>query len=236
MSRRSDGVHDHHMIRDDLFTHIHKALRKGLFDLTVLTGATDWDDADEVAHLGARWRQLHALLESHTRHEDDHILRLLDGQGGPAPAAPTEEQHRDLDDLLGHVAQQFDAVLAEPDPAGGLALYRDLARFVAAYLPHLHEEETEVMPAIWQRCSDADIAATRAAFMAEITPQESALSMELMLPALDRRTRAELVGGLAARAPAPVVEGVMAVAARVLPAEDVERLRVAAGLATTVPA
>ena len=220
------------MIRDDLFTHIHKALRKGLFDLTVLAGATDWDDPDEVALLGTRWRELHALLEGHTRHEDDHILRLLDGREDERSTASTEEQHRDLDDLLGHVAQQFDAVLAEPDPAAGLALYRDLARFVAAYLPHLHQEETEVMPAIWQRCSDAEIASTRAAFMAELTPQETALSMELMLPALDRRTRAELVRGLAARAPAPVVEGVMAVAGRVLPAEDVARLRAAAAEVT----
>ena len=234
MSPVATGVHDRHMIRDDLFTHIHKALRKGLFDLTVLTGATDWEDPDQVALLGTRWRQLHALLESHTRHEDDHILRLLDGRDGGGPTGLTEEQHRDLDDLLGHVAQHFDVVLTEPDPAAGLALYRDLARFVAAYLPHLHQEETEVMPAIWQRCSDAEIAGARAAFMAEITPEESALSIELMLPALDRRTRAELVGNLASRAPAPVVEGAMAAAARVLPAEEVARLRAVAEAAGQV--
>ena len=223
------------MTRDDLFTNIHKALRKGLFDLTVVTGATDWDVPAEVAALGERWRRLHALLESHTRHEDDHILRILDGTDRPPATVVTEEQHRDLDDLLTRVATQFDAVLARPDAAAGLALYRDLARFVAAYLPHLHLEETEVMPAIWSRCSDAEIAATRAAFMAAITPEDSALSMELMLPALDRTTRAALVGGLAARAPRPVVEGVLAVAARVLPAEDVAPLRAAAESAVPSP-
>ena len=33
------------LTRDDLFTTIHKALRKGLFDVTVRAGATDWTHA-----------------------------------------------------------------------------------------------------------------------------------------------------------------------------------------------
>ena len=219
------------MDRDDLFTSIHKALRKGLFDVTVLAGATDWTDPDDVSLLEARWRPLLALLESHTRHEDDHIFRILDGRS-PTETVVTEEQHRDLDDLLAHVAERFDAALARPDAAAGLALYRDLARFVAAYLPHLHHEETEVMAAIWARCSDAEIAATRAAFMADITPEESALSLELMLPALDRTSRAGLLSALASRAPAPAVEAVLAVAARVLPDAEVAHLRSAVAVAS----
>jgi hypothetical protein len=72
---------------------------------------------------------------------------------------------------------------------------------VAAYLPHLHDEETTVMNRIWATCTDDELAATRAAFMAEITPEERALSMELMLPALDPVTRDELVKRIASMAP-----------------------------------
>ena len=185
------------MTRDDLFTHIHKALRKGLFDLTVLAGSTDWTDPAEVSALEDRWRPFVAFLRSHSRHEDDHILRILD-RDEPSATAVAAEQHEDLDALLDDLDGRFEAGVSAPDPAMGLALYRDLARFVAAYLPHLHEEETTIMERIWARCSDEEIAATRAAFMAELTADEMAMSMELMLPALDRTTREMLLARVAA--------------------------------------
>lgn len=185
------------MTRDDLFTVIHKALRHGLFDVTTRAGATDWDDADDIRMLEEKWRPLLALLQSHARHEDEHIFRLLDGRDGAA-LDHVSEQHRDLDDLLDHLAGSFDRLVRRPDPAGGLAFYRDLARYVAAYLPHLHEEETVVMARIWEACTDDEIAATRAAFMAEITPEEQSTTMALLLPALDRPTRHALMANLEA--------------------------------------
>ncbi|MQY07451.1 hemerythrin domain-containing protein [Actinomadura macrotermitis] len=210
------------MERDDLFTLIHKALRRGLFLVTMRAGATDWTDPEQVAGLQAEWRPLLALLRVHTEHEDEHILRVLD----PYEHAATDviaDQHRDLDDLLEHLAESFDK--APGDPAAGLDLYRDLARFVAAYLPHLHEEETGVMPRIWAHCTDAEIAAARAAFMAATPPGVQATTLELVLPAVDPATRAALVTGMARTAPPPVVDGVLAIADRVLDAPSATALR-----------
>ena len=179
-------------MRDDLFTHIHRALRKGLFDVTVAAGATDWTDPADRTRLAERWRPLAALLRSHTRHEDDHILRLLDAHDA-RPAAVAAEQHHDLDDLLDELDATVEAAVASGTAAAGLTASRDLARFVAAYLPHLHQEETQVMPAIWAACTDDEIAAARMAFMAEIAPEEMAYTIDLMLPALDPLTRSELL-------------------------------------------
>ncbi|WP_459803885.1 hemerythrin domain-containing protein [Herbidospora sp. RD11066] len=211
------------MERDDLFTHIHKALRRGLFEVTMQAGATDWTDPADVERLAARWRPLLALLRSHSEHEDRHILRVLD----PYEHQATEsiaEQHADLEELERHLADAFEALAAHPDPAAGLAFYRDLARFVAAYLPHLHEEETVVMPRIWARCTDEEIAAARAAFMAEMTPRIQAISLELMLPSLDRPTRIALVR----RMPPQAVTGVLAIADRVLDPADAAELHTVA--------
>jgi hypothetical protein len=177
--------------RDDLFTNIHKALRVALFELTAQAGRTDWGDPSDVEALESTWRPIHALLDAHTSHEDRYILRILD-QHDPSVTAAAGEQHRDLDDLLDHLAARFDAVLAAPDPADGLELYRDLARFVAAYLPHLHVEETQIMPAIWASCDDEEIAAVRTAFMADTAPDVMETSMRYLLAALDRPTRALL--------------------------------------------
>lgn len=215
------------LVRDDLFTHIHKALRLGLFELTAQAGRTDWADPAEVAALGERWRPLLALLRAHTEHEDRHILRILDGVD-PETTEPAGEQHRDLDDLLDDLADRFTAVLAAPDPSAGLDLYRDLARFVASYLPHLHGEETVVMARVWELCGDEEIALTRARFMADTTPDVMATTLEYMLPALDRPTRHALVARLAATAPPPVLQGLLQIGERVLDPAALADVRVVA--------
>jgi Hemerythrin HHE cation binding domain len=183
--------------RDDLFTYIHKGLRLGLFDITVQAGCTDWADPAQVTDLGERWRGLLTLLRAHGDHEDRHILRLLDSHD-PFATEPTAEQHRDLDDLLDDLANRFEAVLAAPGMAPGLDLYRDLARFVAAYLTHMHDEETRVMGRIWACCTDEEIAGARQRFMAGMSPQVQALSLEYTLPALDGPTRTALEARLQA--------------------------------------
>lgn len=185
--------------RDDLFTSIHKGLRLGLFDVTVQAGRTDWADPAQVTELGERWDGLLTLLRAHGDHEDQHILRLLDPHD-PLATESTAEQHRDLDDLLDDLAERFETVLAAPGMASGLELYRDLARFVAAYLTHMHDEETRVMGRIWACCTDEEIAGARQRFMAGMSPRVQALSLEYTLPALDGPTRMALEARLKAAA------------------------------------
>jgi hypothetical protein len=110
-----------------------------------------------VIALGERWHGLLTLLRAHGGYEEQHILRLLDSHD-PIATEPTADQHRDLDDLLDDLSERFENVLAAPGAAAGLGLYRDLARFVAAYLTHMHDEETRIMARIWQCCSDEEIA------------------------------------------------------------------------------
>lgn len=180
------------MSRDDLFTSIHKGLRKGLFDLTVQAGRADWDDPVDVADLRQRWSALRSLLEGHSEHEDRHIFRLLDTHDATA-LGPVEADHVALDHQLTELDTRFDAAFATPGASLGLDAYRALTLFVAAYLAHIHREETDVMRSIWQQCSDEEIASARAGFMAEITPDHVALSLELMLDAVEPATRAALV-------------------------------------------
>ena len=188
--------------RDDLFTSIHKGLRLGLFGITVQAGRTDWADPAQVTELGERWDGLLTLLRAHGDHEDQHILRLLDSHD-PFATEPTAEQHRDLDDLLDDLAGRFETVLAAPGMASGLELYRDLARFVATYLTHMHDEETRVMGRIWACCTDEEIAGARQRFMAGMSPRVQALSIEYTLPALDGPARTALEARLKAAAAVP---------------------------------
>lgn len=220
----NDRMEPGHTGRDDPFTPLHKALRRGLFEVTMQAGATDWNDPAEVVSLADRWRPLLALLRAHTEHEDRHILRALDPYGHGATASITE-RHAALDDLLDQLAEDFDRLVIFPYPAGGPAFYRDLNHFVAAYLPHLHEEETQIMPRIWARCTDEEIAAARAAFVAGTPPEVMHTALELMLPSLNRPERDALVGRMAATAPPETVARVLAIADRVLPDAAAASLR-----------
>jgi hypothetical protein len=213
-------------VRDDLFTHIHKGLRLGLFEFTINVGRTDWTDLAAVAEIGEQWWPLLDLLRAHTQHEEGHIFRLLDAYD-PIAVEPATDQHHDLDDLLDHLADRFDYGLAEPDAAAGLMLYRDLTRFVASYLPHLYDEETRLMARIWECCSDEEIATTRAAFMADMTPEVQGVSLRYLLPAIDQPTRRVLAAGLAGAPPAAAA-AVMALADQILSPLDAADLRAAA--------
>lgn len=216
-----------HVGRDDLFTHIHKAIRRGLFDVTVQVGRTDWSDDLDVGEVLRAWGPMLALLRSHTRHEDEHLLRPLDAVDAPV-AGRIDDEHRHLDDLLDAVADALSLAVTTRDPLDGLAAYRDLNRFIAAYLPHLHEEETEVMPRIWESCTDEQIAATRGAFMATLSPEESMQSVSMMIPAVDPATRSEIVARIATVAPPVVLDTVLAAAEAALGADVAEALRAVA--------
>ena len=168
--------------RVDLFTDIHKALRKGLFDLTVQAGATDWDEPDAVEALAAAWELLVELLRCHTVHENDHIFRLLHGTANAA-AAP-EDDHRDLDDLLDDLDERFTALRADASAPAALDWYRDLNRYIAATLEHLHVEETVVLPALWAVRSDEELNDCRAEFLAVTPPSVMETTVQLLRGAL----------------------------------------------------
>lgn len=173
--------------RTDLFTHIHKGLRRGLFELSMVAGSTDWTSHAEVERLAEHWVPMLELLHAHTRHEDDHIFRLLDGR--PEATSLPEDDHRDLDDLLADLEERFVALQARPDGGEGLRWYRDLNRYIGTTLHHLHEEETIVMPALWRTHSDEELLACRARFLAETSPSVMSTSLRLMLSSLDTATK-----------------------------------------------
>ncbi len=184
-----DGMTDSAVLdtRVDLFTHIHKAIRAGLFEIGVLAGATDWSRPEDVARLEASWAQMTELLHSHTEHEDRYIFRLLDGT--PAEGLLLDDDHRELDALLADLEREFPALRGDGDR---LRWYRDLHRYVAMTLQHLHEEETVLLPALWAHRSDEELLACRAAFLAETPQTVAATTLRLARQAIDPATRRAL--------------------------------------------
>jgi hypothetical protein len=201
--------------RDDFFTLIHKGLRRELFAVTTMAGSTDWTDQTAVAAVGDRWCELHHLLEIHPAHEDEHFFPLLEGRA-PDVLASVESQHHELDATLTKLGEVIRGALTTPSEAGGLNVHRELSEFVGRYLLHLIDEETIVMPAIWQHCSDDEIGRARAAFLAAMPPDDASLSRAVMLPAMSPAERVQMFEIVRAAAPPPVFASMVEQAHQVL--------------------
>jgi hypothetical protein len=175
--------------RHDFFTVIHKGQRKELFAATILAGTIDWEDDNAADEFVALWSKLTSMLAAHAAHEHKHFFPLLD-QHAPAIVAQVESAHDDLEHELTTLTEAIAAAASTRSREQGLTVYRRVSAFVANYLLHILDEETIVMPAIWEHCSDAEISAARRAFQADQSPAGAVRSRRAILNAI---TQAELV-------------------------------------------
>lgn len=198
--------------RLDLYTEVHKGLRAALFEVSRLTGQVDWGDMDEVEDLLEAWLGLLELLRAHVAHERDIVHPLLDLRlPGVARAlnADHELQEALLEDLEGHFEHLLEVDEAALRQAMGLEFYRGLNSFVALYLPHLHEEETRVMPSLWAVARPDELAQALSAIIGSMSPELLLAYMDEMLPAINHHERQLLLTGLQHVAPAEVFDAVL---------------------------
>jgi len=99
-------------------------------------------------------------------------------------------------------------------------VYIELASFTSAYLAHQDLEERLVMPALEQAIGLDAVLGIHGAIVGSLTPEETATSMPLMLPAMNLDDRVELLGGMRANAPAPAFAAVWSIANSVLAPSD----------------
>jgi iron-sulfur cluster repair protein YtfE (RIC family) len=175
--------------RHDFFTVIHKGQRKELFAATILAGTINWEDTTAANDFVALWSKLTSMLEAHAAHEHKHFFPLLD-QHAPEIVAQVEAAHDDLEHELTTLTDRISVAATKRSRDHGLAVYRQVSAFVANYLLHILDEETIVMPAIWQHCTDAEINAARLSFQADQSPAGVVRSRRAILTAI---TQAELV-------------------------------------------
>ncbi len=175
--------------REDLLAHAHAALRCGLFEAATALGATEWTSAAESSRAVERWQTVRRLLELHARHEDEAILPLLAGHD-PLLVARVAAAH----DRFTATLDDIDALVgAGLDGDTGPRLALAVRRFTVAYLAHLEEEEAEVLPALWNACSDDELRDCRARFLTIAAPGDLVEMQVLMLPAIPAPARRAVI-------------------------------------------
>lgn len=192
------------MNRLDVYTAVHKMQRARLFELTVEAGKSDPADPLATGRMASAVNSLAAELVAHGEHEERFIHPLLRAHS-PRLADMLDAAHAELDTRLDHLrglaaAHAAAADAAAPDDPN--VLYRALAAFTAAYLEHLAVEEGEALPALWDGCSDEELAGILASFKGSRSDVENLTSLLAQLPTLNPVEMNRMVAaGLAVPAP-----------------------------------
>jgi hypothetical protein len=209
----------------DIYRDVHKGIRSELFAVTSAAGAVDPGDHDAVAATTARFGGLVTFLVAHAEHEEEFLQGLIEVHA-PQLAAIVMRDHRWLECQMAQLEvladQAVDAAGSSGDDARRLVhkLYLGLASFTSDYLGHQSFEELEISPALSIAIGPDELAAIDAAIVASIAPEDAAVALGLMLPAMNVDDRVELLGGMQVGAPPEVFAATMGLAETLLDAPD----------------
>jgi hypothetical protein len=215
----------------DLYRDIHKAIRAEMFRVTQLAATVDPSDLRARTAFAAEVEGLVHLLELHAEHEDHAVQPALEACR-PDLAATIAADHILMDARYAQL-RAVAAAAADATEDARVAMhhaYLALASFTGAYLAHQHTEEQVVMPALEAEIGVDAVITIHGHIIGSIPPPEMAASLAVMLPAMNIDDRAEMLGGMRAKAPAEVFQGVWGLAGTVLDPADYAALGARLGL------
>lgn len=218
--------------RYNIYAYIHKGLRMFMSDTLCRLGSADPRDLAGTREAIAQVRTLVRMCASHLKHENDFIHAAMESRRpGSSAALAKEHDHHTwaLGEMTG-LAHAAETATEQERPEALAQLYRYLALFVAENFTHMNVEETEHNAVLWATHSDAELAGIEQVLVASIPPEESALTMRWMIPAMNAAERAAKLGPIRQHAPAPVFGMLMQIARENLPAGEWRKLQQDLGL------
>jgi hypothetical protein len=187
--------------RVDLFSLIHKGLRKLLFETAMEVSAIDFVLDDGIERAEQAIRGCFAFLREHAEHEDRAIEPWI-ARFSPEVAAALAAEHIALE----KAAIGVESLLPRLAGAGaglrlemGAELQRRLHLLVADQLRHLEREEREANAVLWANLPDQNLSEIRSGITSRIGPARLSEWDELLGRALNGRERAALVGSTTTR-------------------------------------
>lgn len=197
---------DEGVSRIDLYVGIHKALRALMVDVLTAVGRMDTEDESEFEWVSSRVLQLAEVCTSHLMHENEFVHVALEARqpGVSARIAQEHVEHGAAIAELENTVLRMRASQGEHRARAALALYRQLALFVAHNFEHMHVEETAHNAVLWAHYSDEELLALHGRILASLPPEENLFTLRWMIPAMTPAERLQVLGGMKAHAPAPV--------------------------------
>ena len=193
-------------MRFDMFTPIHKALRRSLFETAIALGRTDFAvRRTRPPPPSTRSPTAWSFLREHAEHEDRQVLPEI-ARLAPELAAiirdepPRAGAGRDRGRQPVAAAGGAAGRRAEERQALGGELLRRFHVFLADELLHMDREERELNALLWARLTDAEIMAISNRITSSISPERMRTWGELLMPALNGPEREAMLARAAAAA------------------------------------
>lgn len=160
----------------DIFTNVHKGLRRALFEVSVALGRADGEHGREHA-ARAMLRDVLHFVAHHGENEDLLLLPLLEARA-PAVFGRIRDDHARIDGMLA-------ALLDAHATAATDELYRRTCEFTAVYLEHVREEE-RLEPVIREVLTLDECVDFGRGSIARTVPEDQRMMLGWMLPAMTR--------------------------------------------------
>jgi hypothetical protein len=160
----------------DLFTNVHKGIRRALFETCIALGRAG-DDQPRAAAARAMLGEVLHFVAHHGENEDLLLLPLLERR---APEV-FERIHTDH----ARVGEALEALRASIDTAAIADLYRRTCDFVGLYLEHLRDEES-LEPRIRAALELDELIGFGRGSVERTAPADQRMMLGWMLPAMTR--------------------------------------------------
>lgn len=213
--------------RPDIYTKVHKGLRKALFDLSNATGNTDYHNDESIISLAKQFNEVIKFLEEHGRNEELYQLPLLESKF-PGAAKHDNSEHELIEKKLIILKRSFNNLIAAVNherKLKGEVFYHLLSEFISDYLNHMREEEIETANLFYEHCTDEEITSSFKKIVANTSPQDMMMMLKYMIPAVNHPERVELFIGLKQNAPQPAFNAVLILAQSLLTIQEWENLK-----------
>lgn len=177
----------------DIFSNVHKGIRKALFDACLALGRAG-ADLERGAAARALLKDALRFVAHHGDNEDQLLVPLLEARA-PELAKRLRDAHAPLEVALRNLTSRL-ATAAPPE------LYPQSCDFTARYLEHMHDEEQVLEPAIRAVLSVDELVTFGQRAVERTAPADQRMMLGWMLPAM---TAADVEAFLA-RVPAALRE------------------------------
>ena len=196
------------MVRFDIYTEIHKALRKRLYDLGTTIQSNDFTEPEATGKIIADLEHILKLTDTHEIQEEQYIHPAL-GRFEPELVIRLERDHKIIDinaDMIKEIVSEL-AVLdgAEDRIKVGIRLNHAFNEYLAFFLPHTNYEEAVSMTSLWRNLKDEEILGMLAEITSHKTPEENIEDILSIFAAANNQELAELVAAMRS-APIPPEE------------------------------
>jgi hypothetical protein len=217
--------------RVDLYAYIHKGIRAFMGATLESVGRMDPADPAEVAATLAEVRSLVGCLRGHLHHENQFLHAALEARrpGASRRTARDHVEHERALERLEGLALALERAEHAARPLAAARLYRDLALVVADNFVHMNVEETDNNAELWAAYADEELMRIQESLMASVPPEEMALALRWMLPAIAPAERAGMLAGLRAKLPATAFAAILATLRPHLTERDRAKLAAAIG-------